>query len=116
MVDAPLTWDTCTGLAAAVPPGTPAAKAATTRVSLIRADAVSGTSLVRALPLTGRTHQIRVHLAHQGFPIANDRDYGGRRGLPRAQWLVRRRGDGSQVLPSCAHFPVLAPLDSGRGQ
>ena len=29
-------------------------------------------SLVEATPITGRTHQIRVHLAHLGFPILGD--------------------------------------------
>ena len=33
-------------------------------------------TLVEARLKTGRTHQIRVHLAHQGFPIAGDDKYG----------------------------------------
>ena len=33
-------------------------------------------SLVEAQLETGRTHQIRVHLAHQGFPIVGDPKYG----------------------------------------
>jgi 23S rRNA pseudouridine1911/1915/1917 synthase len=38
---------------------------------------------VRVQLETGRTHQIRVHLAHAGFPIVGDRVYGGRLTLPR---------------------------------
>ncbi|KAF7726409.1 hypothetical protein EC973_008743 [Apophysomyces ossiformis] len=34
------------------------------------------TSVVRCKPLTGRTHQIRVHLRYLGYPIANDPLYG----------------------------------------
>jgi len=34
-------------------------------------------SLVEAKPLTGRTHQIRVHLASVGLPILGDGTYGG---------------------------------------
>lgn len=34
-------------------------------------------SLVRVLPLTGRKHQIRIHLAHIGHPVVGDKLYGG---------------------------------------
>jgi RluA family pseudouridine synthase len=33
-------------------------------------------TLVEAIPLTGRTHQIRVHLRESGYPIAGDQLYG----------------------------------------
>jgi 23S rRNA pseudouridine1911/1915/1917 synthase len=34
-------------------------------------------TLLRALPITGRTHQIRLHLQHIGHPILGDARYGG---------------------------------------
>ena len=37
---------------------------------------VDGYSLVRCELVTGRTHQIRVHLAARGWPIAGDASYG----------------------------------------
>jgi len=33
----------------------------------------------RAVPLTGRRHQIRIHLADAGYPLFGDSTYGGRR-------------------------------------
>jgi 23S rRNA pseudouridine1911/1915/1917 synthase len=36
-------------------------------------------TLVRCFPLTGRTHQIRVHLKYANFPIVGDTKYGGRK-------------------------------------
>jgi 23S rRNA-/tRNA-specific pseudouridylate synthase len=39
--------------------------------------------LVLAEPRTGRTHQIRVHLAHLGLPIVGDDRYGAPRSTAR---------------------------------
>jgi 23S rRNA pseudouridine1911/1915/1917 synthase len=39
----------------------------------------AGYALVRALPRTGRTHQIRIHLAHIRHPVLCDKLYGGGR-------------------------------------
>ncbi len=39
---------------------------------------LEGFSYVEAYPTTGRTHQIRVHLNHTGYPIVGDETYGRR--------------------------------------
>jgi 23S rRNA (cytosine1962-C5)-methyltransferase len=49
---------------------------AETRFRRLEADAAART-LVEAQPITGRTHQIRVHAAQHGFPILGDTLYGG---------------------------------------
>ncbi|TKA80094.1 hypothetical protein B0A55_02460 [Friedmanniomyces simplex] len=43
------------------------------------AEPKQGYSIVRCLPLTGRTHQLRVHLQFLGHPITNDPIYANRR-------------------------------------
>ena len=39
----------------------------------------NGYSLIEAIPLTGRTHQIRVHMAYIGAPILGDDKYNGKK-------------------------------------
>ena len=59
----------------------PGGRAAVTRV--IDTEPLGGVTLVRVTIATGRTHQIRVHLADAGHPVAGDALYGGvRRRLP----------------------------------
>ena len=49
-------------------------KEAETRFRVLQTAA--GKSLVEARPLTGRTHQIRIHLAESGCPVVGDELYG----------------------------------------
>jgi 23S rRNA pseudouridine1911/1915/1917 synthase len=67
----------------------------------------SGTALVECRPETGRTHQIRVHLAHLGAPLLGDARYGGPRrvletSIPRVMLHARRL--------ALAHPTTAAPL------
>ncbi len=55
----------------------PAGKESATQFVLIATNRSKTCSLVEAIPLTGRTHQIRIHLQVSGFPILNDKRYGG---------------------------------------
>jgi len=48
----------------------------------------SGFAFVECQLLTGRTHQVRVHLAESGHPVAGDRLYGGRRSADVARPLL----------------------------
>jgi 23S rRNA pseudouridine1911/1915/1917 synthase len=55
----------------------PAGAAACTHFRVLRRFERDGQfALVRALPQTGRMHQIRVHLAHAGHPVVGDKIYG----------------------------------------
>lgn len=49
---------------------------AVTDFSVLRRDA-DGSALLEARPLTGRTHQIRLHLQHLGWPVCGDPVYLG---------------------------------------
>jgi 23S rRNA pseudouridine1911/1915/1917 synthase len=58
-------------------------------------------TLVNAQPRTGRTHQIRVHLEHIGFPIVGDDSYGRKAQIAFGYWIEARRAAGRRL-------PILA--------
>lgn len=73
-------------------------------------------TLIEAKPVTGRTHQIRVHALHAGYPILGDEKYGNRetnrlfrhRGLKR---LFLHAKSLSLEYPEDSLLEVEAPLD-----
>ena len=56
---------------------TPEGKPSRTEYTILKVQ--NGLSLAACVPVTGRTHQIRVHFASIGHPLAGDDLYGGRR-------------------------------------
>lgn len=60
------------------------------------------TTLLELRPLTGRTHQLRVHCAHMGYPILGDPQYG----TPESIAYSQSRGLTTQQLFACSlSFP-----------
>jgi len=55
---------------------------------------LDGCSKLELRPVTGRTHQLRVHCAHCGFPILGDPQYGS----PESQAFSAQRGLQTQLL------------------
>lgn len=62
-----------------------------------------GVSLVEARPTTGRLHQIRVHLAHLGFPIIGDSVYGETSGAGASERLMLHAAGISFLHPTSGH-------------
>jgi 23S rRNA pseudouridine1911/1915/1917 synthase len=74
----------------------------------------AGRAVVEARPETGRTHQIRVHLAAAGAPVVGDDLYGGAPGAARcllhAASLTLPRPDGGAL-----HLEAALPADFESG-
>ena len=96
---------------------------------------LSCVTLLRLRPRSGRTHQIRVHLADEGYPVVGDRVYGPKRrsldsrsvelllcGFPRQALHAERLGFTHPRTGAAVEFYApLAPdmqrlLDGLRGQ
>ena len=67
-------------------------------------------SMLKLRPITGRTHQLRVHLKYLGHPILGDRVYGEKlpEGLPERLYLHAERLE--IKLPSGAKKTFTAPV------
>lgn len=61
------------------------------------AERFDGFTALRCFPKTGRTHQIRVHLAYRGFPVFCDRLYGSRAQVTLGE-ISRCRDDETVLL------------------
>jgi 23S rRNA pseudouridine1911/1915/1917 synthase len=88
----------------------------TARTDLTRLARFDSADLLRAHLFTGRTHQIRVHLASIGHPVVGDDTYGGgggrklmglspRRHFLHAAWLVFRHPVSGDVIDLRSPLP-----------
>lgn len=77
-------------------------------------------SLIKLFPKTGRTHQLRVHLSHQGHPIVGDTLYGGKVvestrepfGSPELPYLFQRQALHAYEI-TFTHPITLKPMTLG---
>jgi len=75
-----------------------------------------GATLIEARPITGRTHQIRVHAQHAGFPLLGDDKYNNDRSESFAREIGLKRlflhaASLQFSLPESAELSLQAPLD-----
>ncbi len=90
-----------------VPAGPGRGKNAVTEVWVLQAG--EPFSVVECRLLTGRTHQVRVHLAHLGHPVAGDRLYGARLPGPLRP-LLHAAGLTLPHPKSAERLEIVAPL------
>jgi len=75
-------------------------------------------SYLRLWLVTGRTHQIRVHLRHYGHPVIGDAEYGGRHGI-RPQSRVESevlKGSLERIDRQALHAKVLGFVHPATGK
>jgi 23S rRNA pseudouridine955/2504/2580 synthase len=75
-------------------------KPSTTKFKTLVEDKINDASLILATPITGRTHQIRVHLASIGCPILGDTRYGNKKYdflCLHARYVSFRKSNGKKI-------------------
>jgi 23S rRNA pseudouridine1911/1915/1917 synthase len=92
----------------AIRPGHASSRDAVTHYEVV--ERFRGYALVRARPKTGRTHQIRLHLAHAGYPVLCDRHYAGRnpKKLFESELIPREKIGQDTKAEATASEPLLA--------
>lgn len=85
---------------------------AVTHYAVDRTFAAEGASRVRCTLETGRTHQIRVHLAHKGAPVLGDAVYGASPPTARVRAAMAESGLARQAL----HAAVLGFVHPVTGE
>lgn len=71
---------------------------------------MGGYTLLEVRLATGRTHQVRVHFAYMGFPIAGDPVYGGRSCLPIKGQMLHSRLLGFSHPRTGEYMESVAPI------
>ena len=89
----------------AIRPKDPNARPAVTQYEVV--ERFTGYSLVRAMPKTGRTHQIRLHLAHARHPVLCDRLYGGRAVITESELIPRDQSRQNTAEAESTQRPLL---------
>ena len=90
-------------------------KRSMTRFAVV--ERLAGATLIEASPVTGRTHQIRVHARHVGFPLLGDDKYSDDKGHEFCRQIGLKRlflhaRSISFSLPEQGQMKFEAPLDS----
>jgi 23S rRNA pseudouridine1911/1915/1917 synthase len=74
-------------------------------------------ALVEAVPVTGRTHQIRVHLAAGGHPVVGDAIYGRKKISEKEEPLALRAVELCYIDPfQKRQVRIIAPAERGEAQ
>jgi len=95
--------------------GASGARPARTEIAVLERSAAH--TLVAAVPRTGRTHQIRVHLTHVGHPIVGDKLY-GRSDEEYLAWVRHLKSGGDPWARGrlMLHSAALAFVSPGTGE